>query len=401
MSLNFGRMQLAIPGPSVIPDRVLAAMHRPSPNIYEGALIELTDSLFPDLRTVARSTADVAIYIANGHGAWEAALRNTLNPGDKVLVLSTGRFAANWGIMGEAMGLETQVLEFGMQGDVDPDLVEETLRADTSGSIKAIMTVQTDTASSVINDIPRLRQAITNSGHDALFMVDCIACLGCDPFEMDAWGVDVMVAACQKGLMTPAGLSFVYFNDRAATARQRTTPGQYWDWVPRTRPEMFYQQFAGTAPTQHLYGLREALDMLVHEEGIEAAWARHRTIAQAVWAAIDCWGKGGALHHNISDPAKRTIAVSAINTGAGEAARIRKWTEFEAGVTLGIGLGFGEPGSDEWDRHFRIGHMGHQNVPMIMGVLGTVDAALKALEIPHGGGALEAATAILARHPAG
>lgn len=401
MSLNFGRMQLAIPGPSVIPDRVLAAMHRPSPNIYEGPLIELTDSLFPDLRTVARSTADVAIYIANGHGAWEAALRNTLNPGDKVLVLSTGRFAANWGIMGEAMGLKTQVLEFGMQGDVDPDLVEETLRADTSGTIKAIMTVQTDTASSVINDIPRLRQAITNSGHDALFMVDCIACLGCDPFEMDAWGVDVMVAGCQKGLMTPAGLSFVYFNDRAAAARQQAMPGQYWDWVPRTRPEVFYQQFAGTAPTHHLYALREALDILVHEEGVEAAWARHRTIAQAVWAAIDCWGKGGALHHNIADPAMRSVAVSAINTDDGEAARIRKWTEFEAGVTLGIGLGFGEPGSAEWDRHFRIGHMGHQNVPMIMGVLGTIDTALKALDIPHGGGALEAATAVLARHPAG
>lgn len=400
MSLNFGRMQLAIPGPSVIPDRVLSAMHQPSPNIYEGALVEMTDTLFPDLKTVARTKADAAIYIANGHGAWEAALRNALNPGDKILVLATGRFAANWGIMGEAMGLETQVLDFGMQGDVDPDQLEATLRADTAGEIKAVMTVQTDTASSVINDIPRLRQAIDDAGHDALYMVDCIASLGCDRFEMDAWGVDIMVAACQKGLMTPAGLAFVYFNERAAEARKRTMPGQYWDWIPRTRPEMFYQQFAGTAPTQHLFGLRVALDMLVHEEGIEAAWARHETIAKAVWAAIDAWSAGGALHHNIADPAKRSVAVSAINTGEGEAGLIRNWCEFQGGVTLGIGLGFGEPDTPEWDAHFRIGHMGHQNVPMIMGALGTVDTAMKALNIPHGDGALAAAAAVLARHPA-
>ncbi len=401
MSLNFGRTQLAIPGPSVIPDRVLAAMHRPSPNIYDGELIDLTAGLFPDLGTVARTTSDVAIYIANGHGAWEAALRNVLNPGDKVLVLSTGWFGAGWGVMGESFGLMTRVIDFGMQSDVDMDRVTEVLRADTERSIKAVMTVQTDTASSVINDIPRLRQVITETGHDALFMVDCIASLACDRFEMDEWGVDVMVAGCQKGLMTPAGLSFVYFNDKAATARKRTTPGQYWDWEPRTNPRVFYQQFAGTAPTHHLYGLREALNILVHEEGVEAAWARHRTIANAVWAAVDAWGQGGSLHHNISDPAKRSVAVSAINTGDAEAGQIRQWTEYEGGITLGIGLGFAEPGEPEYDRHFRIGHMGHQNVAMTMAVLGTIDTALKAKGIPHGDDAVAAAARVLASHPAG
>ncbi len=399
MSLNFGRAQLAIPGPSVIPDRVQAAMHRPSPNIYEGELIDLTETLYPDLKTVGRTTGDVAIYIANGHGAWEAALRNVLVPGDKVLVLCTGRFARNWGLMGDSFGLEAEFLEFGMQGDVDPNQLEDVLRADSSGSIKAVLTVQTDTASSVINDIAALRQAITNAGHDALFMVDCIASLGCDRFEMDDWGVDIMVTGSQKGLMTPAGLAFVYFNDKGAEARGRAKPGQYWDWVPRTRGEIFYQKFAGTAPTHHLYALREALDILVHEEGVEAAWARHKTIAHAVWDAIDAWGTSGVMRHNIADRTKRSFAVSAISTPGDEASKLRHWCESEAGVTLGISLGFAEPGQPEWDRHFRIGHMGHQNVLMTMGVLGAVDTALKAQDIAHGDGALAAAASTLARHP--
>jgi len=404
MSLNFGRTQLAIPGPSVIPDRVLAAMHRPSPNIYHGELIDLVATLYPDLKAVARTDSDVAIYIANGHGAWEAALRNTLNRDDKILVLSTGRFARGWAEMAKTHGIHVELMEFGMQGHVDPNRLEEVLKAD-DGRIKAVLTVQTDTASSVINDIPLLREAIDRSNHDALFMVDCIASIGCDRFEMDAWGVDVMVTACQKGLMTPPGLSFVYFNEKAAAAGKHALPGQYWNWLPRTRPEVFYQQFAGTAPTHHLYGLREALTMLVHEEGIEAAWLRHKTIANAVWAAIDAWGlqgdAEGIMQHNISDPARRSCAVSSVNTKGDEAGRIRHWCEVHAGVTLGIGLGFAEPGEPEWDMHFRIGHMGHQNIPMTMGVLGAIDTALKAQGIAHGDDALPAAASVLAGHQAG
>ncbi len=398
MSLNFGPPLLAIPGPSVIPDRVLRAMHRPSPNIYEGELIALTDTIYPDLKAVARTNGDVAIYIANGHGAWEAALKNTLKPGDKALVLSTGRFAFNWGVMAETHGVEIEVLEFGMQGDADPNRLEEALRADTEQKIKAVLSVQADTASSVLNDIPALRKAIDSAGHGALFMVDCIASLACDRYEMDEWGADVTVAACQKGLMTPAGIAFVYFNDKAKASRTQATPRGYWDWIPRTQGEIFYQKFGGTAPTHHLYGLREALDILLHEEGLENAWARHETISKAVWTAIDVWAEGGSLQHNISNPNKRTVAVSALSTGEGEATRLRRWTEKEAGLTLGIGLGFGEPGSTEWDRHLRIGHMGHQNVPMIQGVLGTIDSGLKALNIPHGDGALEAASRVLAEH---
>ncbi|MGI9351581.1 MAG: pyridoxal-phosphate-dependent aminotransferase family protein [Rhizobiaceae bacterium] len=394
MSLNFGRTLLAIPGPSVIPERVLNAMHQPSPNIYSGALVEMTDTIYPDLQSVARTKEKVAIYISNGHGAWEAALRNTLITGDTVLVLQTGRFGTNWGIMAESHGIRTRVLDFGMQADVNFEQVETELRKDTTGDIRAILVVQTDTASSVRNDIQGLRKVISECGHDALFMVDCIASLGCERFEMDEWGVDVMVTGCQKGLMTPAGLSFVYFNEKAAENQKRVSPGQYWDWVPRTRSELFYQKFCGTAPTHHLFGLREALDMLVHEEGVEAAWRRHETIARAIWAAIESWGSGGELQHNIADQTKRSNAVSAIVTGKGEADKIREWTEKEAGVTFGIPLGF----EDEWDNHFRIGHMGHQNIPMVLGALGAIDAAMKAQDIPHGEGALAAASSVLASH---
>ena len=398
MSLNFGPKILAIPGPSVMPERVLSAMHRPSLNIYEGELIEITESIYPDLLTVAQTKGQVAIYIANGHGAWEAALRNMFVEGDKILILTTGRFAANWGILAESIAIDVQVLNFGMQGDADPAKVAEILNADKNHTIKAVLTVQTDTASSVRNDVPALSKSIKETGHPALFMVDCIASLGCDEFRMDEWQVDVMIAACQKGLMTPAGISFVYFNDKAAEARKRAKPGQYWDWTLRGKSEQYYQKFCGTAPTQHIFGLREALNILVHEEGVEAVWKRHETISTAYWAAIKAWGEAGELVHNISDPSKRSRAVSTVTTGEGDAANIRKWTEQNAGVTLGIGLGFGEYGTSEFNRRFRIGHMGHQNIHMVMGVIGAIDCALKALNIPHGDGAMVSASRVLANH---
>ncbi|MEH6361382.1 MAG: aminotransferase class V-fold PLP-dependent enzyme, partial [Amylibacter sp.] len=393
MSLNYGRHLMAIPGPSVIPDRVLNAMHQPSPNIYEGALIDLALSLYPDLQTVARTKAKVAIYIANGHGAWEAAITNTLSRGDKVLVLGTGRFAIGWGDWGRTTGIETTVIDFGMSSPADPAKLEQALKADKNHEYKAVFVTQTDTASSVKNDIPALRKAIDTSGHPALFMVDCIASLGCERFEMDKWGVDLMVSGCQKGLMTPPGLSFIFANERALEARKSADLAtSYWDWVPRFNPEGIYQNFAGTAPTHHLFGLREALNMLVHEEGVEAAWARQKLFARAIWAAIEAWGaNGGDLKLNVSDPANRSRAVTCILTSNGNGTRIRKWCEETAGLTLGIGLGAAVPRSPEWHNNFRIGHMGHLNVPMVMGMLGTIDSALKALEIPHGDGALNAA----------
>lgn len=395
MSLNFGRPQVSIPGPSIIPDRVLNAMHRPSPNIYEGALVDMVDTLFPDLKTVAKTNHQVAIYIANGHGAWEAALKNTLKAGDKVLILGTGKFPITWGEMARSHGIETQILEFGMQNDADPNALTDALKQDVNNEIKAVLAVQTDTASSVKNDIAALRRAIDDAKHDALFMVDCIACLGCDEYHMDAWGADVTIAACQKGLMTPAGIAFVYFNDKASQARKRVQPGEYWDWVLRTESDMFYRKFDGTSPTHHLYALREALDILVHEETIEAAWKRHTTFANCVWAAIDHWGEGGDLKLNISDKSKRSTAVTTLSTARDDATKIRQWCEEKAGLTLGIALGFE---GDAYNSHLRIGHMGHLNPPMVLGALATIETAMKALKIPHGEGALSAASDILTNH---
>jgi alanine-glyoxylate transaminase/serine-glyoxylate transaminase/serine-pyruvate transaminase len=395
MSLNFGRPQLAIPGPSIIPDRVLNAMHRPSPNIYEGPLVDMVDTIYPDLCKVAKTKHQVAVYIANGHGAWEAALRNTVNPGEKVLIIGTGRFPLTWGEMARHMGIQTQIIEMGMKSDANPDLLEQALKADKNNDIKAVLAVQTDTASSVKNNIKGLRKAIDNAGHDALFMVDCIASLGCDEYHMDEWGADITIAACQKGLMTPAGIAFVYFNDKAREIQKQTTPGEYWDWALRSQTDLFYRKFDGTAPTHHLYGIREALDMLVYEEGIEAAWKRHETFANAIWAALDGWSEGGEITHNIADKSKRSTAVSTVKTGTGDATKIRQWCEHNAGLTLGIPLGFE---GDEADCHFRIGHMGHLNPPMVLGALGTIDTAMKALGISHGKVALSNAASIIAAH---
>jgi alanine-glyoxylate transaminase/serine-glyoxylate transaminase/serine-pyruvate transaminase len=218
MSLAFGREFLAIPGPSVIPDAVLQAMHRPAVNIYEGELQAITESLLRDLRPIARTKGRSFIYIANGHGAWEAALANTLSRGDRALALDSGRFGLGWAEMARQMGVEAEVLTAAPRRAIDPNRLEERLRADTERAIKAVMAVQIDTASGVINDIPALRAAIDAAGHPALFMVDVIASQGCVPFEMDAWGVDVTVGGAQKGLMTPPGLAFNWANERAYEA---------------------------------------------------------------------------------------------------------------------------------------------------------------------------------------
>lgn len=372
-----------------MPDAVLRAMHRASPNIYEGELHDLTASLIPDLQAVALTSAQVAIYIGNGHAAWEASLANILSPGDNVLVLATGRFCIGWGEVAAGLGAVVETLDFGESAPIDLGRVAEHLAADKAHRIKAVLAVHVDTSTSVKNDIAGLRRVLDEAGHPALLCVDCIASLGCDRFEMDAWGVDLMVAGCQKGLMTPAGMSFVWFNAKADAARG-TCVTSYWDWRPRAAPEQFYQYFYGTAPTHHLYGLRAALD-IIKAEGLDNVFARHATLAQTIWAAFDCWSTEGPLHLNIADPAQRSHAVTSAGIGSSKGDALRRWCEDKCGLTLGIGLG-----RTPVDAYFRIGHMGHVNPPMILGALATIDAGLKALQIPHGSGALEAATRVIA-----
>ena len=389
MSLSQGRAYLAIPGPSVMPDAVLQAMHRASPNIYEGELHDLTHSLIPDLRDVAMTDGNVAIYIGNGHAAWEAALANTISAGDTVLVLATGPFCKDWGEMAEGLGALVETLDYGLRAPIDLAQVEEVLAGDKEGRIKAVLAVHVDTSTSVRNDIAGLRAVMDAAAHPALLMVDCIASLGCDRFEMDAWGVDVMVSACQKGLMTPAGISFVWFNDKADAAQgDRVT--SYWDWRPRVKPEVYFRYFDGTAPTHHLYGLRMALD-IIKAEGLDNVFDRHAKLAQVIWAAFDQWSMAGPMRLNIADPANRSHAVTSVHIGSPHGDALRNWCEHQCGLTLGIGLG-----QSPADAFFRIGHMGHVNAHMIMGVLGTMDAGLLALDIPHGTGALAAAAKALA-----
>lgn len=395
MSLAWGREYLAIPGPSVMPDAVLQAMHRPSPNIYDGELIQMMPALTRDLKRVARTDQHVAIYIANGHGTWEAALSNVIAPGETVLAPASGRFAHGWAEMATGLGADVQVIDFGMAAPWDFGRLADTLRAGTAHEIKAVLAVHVDTSTSIRNDIPALRQLLDDLNHPALLLADCIASLGCDRFEMDAWGVDVMVTASQKGLMTPPGVGFVFFNQKAA-AKRASMPrvSRYWDWQPRAEPDLFYQYFNGTAPTHHLYGLRAALD-LINAEGIDAIWARHDRIAQAIWAACEIWAQAGALQLNVADRAHRSHAVTALRLTDGRGTPVRQFTETQLGLTLGIGLGM----QDE-EGCFRLGHMGHVNGQMVMAMLGGLEAAMAALNIPREPGALDAAAAVLAaRHP--
>jgi alanine-glyoxylate transaminase/serine-glyoxylate transaminase/serine-pyruvate transaminase len=397
MSLANGRHYLAIPGPSVMPDRVLQAMHRPAPNIYTGQLVEMVAGIVPDLKAVARTEGHVAMYIANGHGAWEAALSNTLSRGDRILVLGTGRFCLGWGEMAAAMGVDCQIIDFGQRSDIDMARVAEALEADTDHRIKAVLAVQVDTSTSVKNDIPALRATLDAAGHPALLFADCIACLACDAFEMDDWGVDVMVTGSQKGLMTPPGMAFVFFNDKADAAREQADlVTSYWNWRPRANPAEFYRYFNGTAPTHHLYGLRTALDMIVHEEGVENVWHRHEVLANAVWAALEVWGQAGPVRPNIADRTKRSHSVTTVNFGPGNGKRIRDWMTANAGVTLGIPLvGVEGPGGNA-DDYLRIGHMGHVNAHMLLGVLASLQAGMTALGIGHGPTGLEAAAKVIA-----
>ncbi|MEP5728130.1 MAG: aminotransferase class V-fold PLP-dependent enzyme [Sulfitobacter sp.] len=395
-NLSHGRSYLAIPGPSVMPEAVLQAMHRAAPNIYAGELVQMMPGLVADLKRVARTTHHVAMYTGNGHAAWEASLVNVVAPGDKVLVLATGRFGIGWGEMAISIGAEAEVFDFGLQAPLDMDRIAQRLAADKGHEIKAILAVHVDTSTSLRNDIVALRQVMDDADHPALLMVDCIASLGCDVFEMDAWGVDVMVAGCQKGLMVPPGMSFVFFNDKADAARAKMKRvSWYWDWTPRAHAEEFFQYHGGTAPTHHLYGLRTALDM-IHAEGMEQVWLRHQTLASAVWAACEAWSAEGHFAMNVTDPAYRSHAVTSLRLQSPDATALRDWVESQIGLTLGIGLGMAPPGDPAWHGFFRLGHMGHVNGQMIMGLLGGMEAGMRALGIVHGKGALDGAAQVIA-----
>ena len=397
MTLAHGPTTLAIPGPSIMPERVLRAMHRAAPNIYTGQLVEMTHGMIPDLKAVARTAQNATIYIGNGHAGWEAALANTHSRGDLVLVPHTGHFSENWAGIARALGLRVEMLPApDPRLPIDAAALGERLRADAVHEIRSVLVVHVDTATSLRADIGAIRAEMDAADHPALLQADCMASLGCDRFEMDDWGVDVMLSGSQKGLMTPPGMAFVFYSEHADAARETADcVTAYWDWRPRTDPDYFYRYFAGTAPTHHLYGLREALDMLVLEEGVEAAWARHRRLATALWEAFEAWEAPGGLELNVRDRAHRSHAVTAVRLPERGAA-LRDWCEREMGVTLGIGLGMVPLGDPAWGGFFRVGHMGHLSGHAMLGTLGAIEAGLVALDIPHGEGGLAAAARSMA-----
>jgi len=390
MTVLRGRNFLQTPGPTNVPGRILNAMHRPAVEFSGPDFVELSRSCFEDLKPLFRTSDEMFIYAANGHGAWEAALVNTLSPGDRILVPHTGNFSAAWQRMAESHGLVAVEVPNDWQHAIEADAVEEVLRADQAHEIKAVLLVHTDTATSITADVPAVRRAIDAAGHPALLMVDTIASLLTVDFRMDDWGVDVAVGAGQKGLMMPPGLSFTAVSAKGlAAAGKARLPRAYWNWGDRLEKQN-YRWFCGTAPEHLIFGLREAIDM-VNEEGMEAVFARHARLAGAVHRAVEVWGQAGALSFNAAVPAQRATSVTTIRVADGidiEALHVLLREKFN--VALGYGLGTLQ------GRAFRIGHMGDLNEPMILGTLASVEAGLAACGIPHEPHGTSAAIAWLA-----
>jgi len=389
MTLRNGKEFLMIPGPTNVPEEVLRAMHRPAIDIYEGPLVEATDFCQTRLKQLFRTEGKTYIYAANGHGAWDAALCNTLKRGDKILVLESGLFALGWGTAAGMLGLEAEILPGGYDRAVDPAALEARLKADTAHEIAAILVVQIDTASGVWNDIAALRKAIDAAGHPALFMVDTIASLGCVPFEMDAWGVDVALTGSQKGLMSPPGLSFVAAGPKADRAHETADLKTFYtDWTFR-QGEIHYQKYCGTPPEHQLFAFQKALELLFGE-GLEKVWHRHALLGEATRRAVAVWAEGGALRFNIADPHARSNSVTVALFENGEAEALRTFTKEVCGVTIGGTIG-GLHG-----KGIRIAHMGHVNAVMLLGTLSSIELGLQKLGIPHGRGGVQAAMDYLA-----
>ncbi|WP_134680185.1 pyridoxal-phosphate-dependent aminotransferase family protein [Paracoccus ravus] len=388
MSFALGRPVIAIPGPSPVPDRVLRAMHRPSPDIYGAELAQENRQMVARLKRLVGTEAHLAPYIGNGHAGWEAANVNLFNRGDLALVLTSGHFGRGWAQTARGLGIEVEELDFGLEPP-DPERLAARLADDREGRIKAVLVCQVDTASSARADIPALRKAMGD--HPAYFAVDAIASLGCEPMHFDEWGLDLLVSASQKGLMVPPGVALVWFSDRLKQRGRTDLATPYWDWTPRAEAEALWQYWGGTPPVQHIYGMNEALSLLLEEETLPAAWARHEALARATWAAIETWGAGGSgISPVIGSAAGRARSVTAVTIPNATALRI--WTQEKAGLTLGIGLGAADP-----EAGLRIAHMGHVSAHQLLGTLAVIEAGMDALGIAHGPGGIEAAARLIAQ----
>ncbi len=391
MTFRAGWNFLMTPGPTNIPERVLRAMARPALEYAGPDFLELSVGVHEDLKEIFQTTAEVFIYAANGHGAWEAALSNTLSPGDTVLVPDTGQFSNSWSMMAESLGIKSQYMASDWRHGIDPEIVEQALRDDKDHKIKAVLMVHTDTATSITSDVPAVRKAIDAANHPALFMVDTIASLVTTPYRMDDWGVDVTIAACQKGLMVAPGISFTAANDKAREiGKSSTMPRNYWNWQTR-RGAIHYSWYCGTGPVNSIFGIREAMDM-IFEETLDGAQARHQRLAVAVRAAVAVWGSAGGFELNAKVEHQRANGVTTILIDEHiNVADLHTLCRDRFNVSLGYGLGKLK------GKSFRIGHMGHVNEPMVLGTLGSIEAAFTMLDIKHAKGGAQAAIESLAR----
>lgn len=387
MSFAAGRHALAIPGPSPVPERVLNAMHRAGSDIYAGPVVDSDLKLREQLKALAGTKANIATYIGNGHAGWEAALQNMLAAGEKALVITSGGFGEGWAEHASSLGVDVEILDQPRDRGPLLDGLTARLAQDTKHEIRAVLVAQIDTASSIRTDIAAVRRAMGQ--HPALLAVDAIASIGCEEMRMDEWGVDVLVGASQKGLMCAPGIALVWFSDRAA--QMTRNPTRYWDWNTRANGEPLWQRWGGTPPVHLIWGLNEAMDMLIDTEGMGACYRRHAGLAQAVWAAFEAWGKGNPqIRCLVTDPAARAHSVTAGHLPGASA--LREWCETRTGVTLGVGLGQ-EPPED----YLRVGHMGNISAHHLLGVLAVMEAGMEALDIKRGEGALEAAAKVIAK----
>ncbi|CAE7864690.1 sgaA [Symbiodinium necroappetens] len=390
MVLHTGRHFLQIPGPTNVPDRVLRAIDHPTIDHRGPEFADLGRAVLAGMQRVFRTEGPVVIYPASGTGAWEAALVNTLSPGDKVLMFETGHFASLWRKLAERLGLDPVFVPGDWRRGVDPAAIEARLRADAGQEIKAVCVVHNETSTGVTSRVPEVRKAIDAAGHPALLLVDTISSLGSIDYRHDAWGVDVTVAGSQKGLMLPPGLSFNAISAKALEASKTARlPRSYWAWDEMLGPNAT-GFFPYTPATNLLFGLREALTMLLEEEGLEAVFARHARHAEATRRAVRAWG----LELLCQEPREYSAALTAVVMPEGQDADAFRKTVLERfDMSLGAGL------SKLAGRVFRIGHLGAFNDLTLMGTLAGVEMGLVAAGVPHRAGGVQAALDHLAAEP--
>ena len=386
MPVKRGRHFLQIPGPTNLPDRVLRAIDAPIIDHRGPDFALLTGEILDGLKRIFKTSGDVVIYPSSGTGAWEAALVNTLSPGDKVMMFETGHFATLWFQVATRLGLQVDFVPGDWRHGVDPAMVESRLAEDRKQEIKAVMIVHNETSTGVVSDIAGARKAIDQAGHPALLMVDTISSLASIDYRHDEWGVDVSVGGSQKGLMLPPGLSFNAISDKAYTvSKSATMPKSYWSWddIIAANQSGF---FPYSPATNLLYGLREAIHML-EEEGLEQVFARHDRLAEATRRAVNAWG----LELLCLNPAEYSSGLTPILMPDGHSAdKLREVILQRFNMSLGTGLGKVK------DRVFRIGHLGDFNELMLAGALSGVEMGLAVAGVPHTKGGITAALDYLA-----